>query len=613
MRGLRCLVALISLALPQNSTAQTIIDVLSGEHGTFARLAMTLPQGSGWSLRSVAQSQLTVIFDDPRIQLDLSRVYEKIDRRRIGALTAEGPVLDISINCLCDIDLSNSTPRLLVIDIRDRSSSADPPMRTRPRPRPPHMSAGQELSQRVGMRVASDTLTALGPQLQARDFSASRFEERLSAVAVPPHEDAPDTESSAAPPMTGAAGALAAVQHLAGASQMRAHLPPQEHHNSLLSCAELSRYFQAFDTARHHLSPDALVDIFSEDGRVDDEALALYSVSLLANGLGAEVTSLLSALPEAHAMAPLLGDLAALIDGERLPAETPLHVLNTCEGMAAHLGRIAESIGQEHAPNVPDDLSIAFFSLPVPVQTQLVFRIARHLPWNSPITTMARTELRKALSISQDDDIGAGLLREPVQSRLIRLSDEALALLVAEITQTDLLLAPIILYLVERTKLISDEKLRRELSDDMANHMILRQEFETAHKTIEQMATYLPYEAPAMLHHNLLRALVERGEDSEFVVQVFEMQPWAFATLPKSLASQLAMRLLDIELPDQAALFVEGPIPLPARPDMATAEAPDLRSAATDQAVTLPEGPSEILARSRALRDEISVLIGAGN
>ncbi len=118
MRAAAFLPALIALAAGAGAQAQTV-EVLTGEHGSFTRLAMVLPPAVPWSLEE-EDGDHTLRIDRVGLFLDASRAFTRIDRARIAALEPldDGTGLLIRLNCDCPVVAFEDRPGILVIDVR---------------------------------------------------------------------------------------------------------------------------------------------------------------------------------------------------------------------------------------------------------------------------------------------------------------------------------------------------------------------------------------------------------------------------------------------------------------------------------------------------------------
>ncbi|MCI5100786.1 tetratricopeptide repeat protein [Phaeobacter italicus] len=111
-------------ALASTAGAQTVV-TRSGEHDSFSRLVMRLPDGVAWSLNQSGQSA-SLSVDAPAIVFDTSSVFNLIPRTRLQAVTQAGPgqPLQLQLGCECEISTFIEDDGFLVVDIRDGEGGA---------------------------------------------------------------------------------------------------------------------------------------------------------------------------------------------------------------------------------------------------------------------------------------------------------------------------------------------------------------------------------------------------------------------------------------------------------------------------------------------------------
>lgn len=126
MRATALVSVLVALAAGA-AQAQTI-EILTGEHGAFTRLALVLPPATDWSIQEDAGDH-TLRIDRAGLVLDVSRAFTRIDRTRIAALEAigNGAALRIRLACDCPLAAYEDPPGILVIDVRDGPPRAASP------------------------------------------------------------------------------------------------------------------------------------------------------------------------------------------------------------------------------------------------------------------------------------------------------------------------------------------------------------------------------------------------------------------------------------------------------------------------------------------------------
>ncbi|MDH2326528.1 hypothetical protein QCN27_06580 [Cereibacter sp. SYSU M97828] len=115
MRGI-CLAFLLSTSAAWGQTVQ----VRSGEHPGFTRLAMDLPAGTEWRLGRIEGGYGLAV----DATLDISRVYRLIGRQRLARLGAVPGRLNLGIDCACHVTAFETKRGTVVLDIRGGAAPA---------------------------------------------------------------------------------------------------------------------------------------------------------------------------------------------------------------------------------------------------------------------------------------------------------------------------------------------------------------------------------------------------------------------------------------------------------------------------------------------------------
>lgn len=92
------------------------IVVRSGEHPTFTRLVLQLPDGVSWSVENTVQRK-RIVFENFVSGFDTSRVFDVIPRNRLSDISSSGSELDLVLNCACDMNVFREAGNYLVIDL----------------------------------------------------------------------------------------------------------------------------------------------------------------------------------------------------------------------------------------------------------------------------------------------------------------------------------------------------------------------------------------------------------------------------------------------------------------------------------------------------------------
>ncbi|EPX82628.1 hypothetical protein [Salipiger mucosus] len=159
MRGFGLLLALLVVfAAPLR--AQQIV-ARSGEHGSFTRLVFDMPDGSDWEIDSREASEgIRISFSGAQTGIDVSRVFDRIDRSRIASVSVvgSGPTVAITLNCACSTEAFVAKDNMLVIDVAPAPS---------PDPQAEEMQTSGSRKEFTRIRVGSTP--GVGPPLKASD------------------------------------------------------------------------------------------------------------------------------------------------------------------------------------------------------------------------------------------------------------------------------------------------------------------------------------------------------------------------------------------------------------------------------------------------------------
>lgn len=94
------------------------ISVRSGEHPTFTRLVMPLPENSSWKIENQV-GRSTLILDNFSHGFDLTFAFDIIPRTRLSELVGEESELVMQLNCDCQVNAFVEENGFLVVDISD--------------------------------------------------------------------------------------------------------------------------------------------------------------------------------------------------------------------------------------------------------------------------------------------------------------------------------------------------------------------------------------------------------------------------------------------------------------------------------------------------------------
>ena len=167
----RILLTAFMLLLPVCAAAQTVV-VRSGAHDGFTRLVLDMPARIDWRLVP-REGGASVSFAGPPLSLDLDRVFERISRDRLRAVSVVDGRLELEFACACEMRSFWHGARMLVLDIVPKPQP-EPENVARPQARP--------LALHGGIVPRSPALTPL----------ASRLDAMLASGGDPAEEPADD-------------------------------------------------------------------------------------------------------------------------------------------------------------------------------------------------------------------------------------------------------------------------------------------------------------------------------------------------------------------------------------------------------------------------------------
>ena len=409
--------ALLAFLLPGVAAAQTV-SVQSGEHPTFTRIVLPLPDGVTWSLETGPQAA-QVTLDAPDIRFDTSSVFDRVPRHRLAAISqnAPGAPLRLELGCLCEVEAFPFDAAWLVVDIRDPASVAETQAPGLPliNPETYRFGLNRAPSWQPGTPATGFPIPAAAPAGMHRDDppqtaptapvpapapSANQAEERLllqiaraanqGLVTLKQHEDITPLGKAPTPipaanldaarnrinrtPDTAPQPVLRAVtsidRDMAGRHPDTQTDPmpcPTIPEGTIASWGDHRPFSQQITPLRA-----ALVGEFD---RIDPEIALRLARAYLYFGFGAEARQILDLADLSEEPAPQLAAIAHILDGN-LPAEpNPFAGQMNCAGDAALWAFL--STPEDRISNVqPETVLQVFASLPAHLQDLLASRVS---------------------------------------------------------------------------------------------------------------------------------------------------------------------------------------------------------------------------------------------
>ncbi len=107
------------MVVAQGGVAQTV-SVTSGEHGAFTRLVINAGGAVDWAFGRT-ETGYEISLGKSRSRYDLSRVFDKITKNRIGSvsLNPDSGTLQFGVGCACFATPFEIAPGTIVVDVRD--------------------------------------------------------------------------------------------------------------------------------------------------------------------------------------------------------------------------------------------------------------------------------------------------------------------------------------------------------------------------------------------------------------------------------------------------------------------------------------------------------------
>lgn len=94
------------------------IAIRSGDHASFARLVLSIPEGAEWDVGRMGDD-VGVVLSDHEDGFDTDGIFDRIPRNRIGSVSSEDRLLRLELVCDCHADAFLWQADRLVVDIVD--------------------------------------------------------------------------------------------------------------------------------------------------------------------------------------------------------------------------------------------------------------------------------------------------------------------------------------------------------------------------------------------------------------------------------------------------------------------------------------------------------------
>lgn len=616
-----------------------------GEHATFTRIVLRLPSATSWSMQQAPRQAILTLSPAPD-GFDLSEVFRRIPRTRLGSVRASSGQLFLDLECACIVTTVQEPSGLLIIDIAEPlTQSAQPVQPRRPLRRPDASqaaatgTAGQIVAQRRTARQAPPAATT------------ALWQQRLLEQTAPPAAT-PQTgneerqlptvereiEGALARQLARAAGqGVVTLRPNAAASPPPSQVLISTEDSSDLTREELGLHLRLANKA---IADNLMAQISTSDTKecyTDDlldlvawaesesfhAELAQHRQHLVSDGnpgnlldfarfylhfgFGREAAALLDDLRVNTPSDAVLRAVAAILDSRPVAEESPLPDMLHCNGRAALWALLATGAGAHRADINANAIARSFSELPDHLRRDLGHRVAARLldHEKTDAAQLVRLSMERigsadagqvAITAARIALVESEAMPAPPAASLADLpmtSDSVLLQLEHALTHPEQLNSDLI-----QTALAYATDLKGTADGarlyTLAIEALARQgDFAQAFTTLNRLASAGGIGLPSSLRDTVFDIAATSGSDPQFVTAVFEQQPWQEPErLRPSTRELLADRLSDLGFLSHAnaiappALVSAGTIPVSEPGPVADPETPG-------STITAPEPGAE--------------------
>ncbi|MDK3071690.1 hypothetical protein QO034_01080 [Sedimentitalea sp. JM2-8] len=389
--------------------------VRSGEHRTFTRLTVQVPQNARWSIFN-HQSVSEISVDQPEILFDTSQVFNRIPKKRLIDLEQSGPggALLLTLGCECDVTGFKLDDTMLVIDIKDPEEN---PTTEATEPAPiqggpfgfsqsnPHETAARREDFRLPAPVGFNR--NMQPQLPPDPAVPDGLAERSTDVAINISEQrlleqiARASQQGLITPVSPNRPAKADPVTATGQIGTAEQTFPAAPNVNIVAATSIDRdmknaagLFPATAAKQQCLSADMVsisewsdgrtfseqigelrAEVFEEFDRLDKAALRNLAKTYLHFGFGAEATDALQMTGNPEPEDMVLLALAKIVDDDPIETVNPLDGQESCTNEAALWAVLSHPELASAAD--PDTIQQAFARLPLHLRAYLGPRLSQ--------------------------------------------------------------------------------------------------------------------------------------------------------------------------------------------------------------------------------------------
>ncbi len=594
LRGLCAILILLPAAALSDP-----ITVRSGEHDSFTRLTIPLPQRVPWRVTR-RNRVVDLSLQGLTATLDTSAVFSRISGTRLAGITASETGLRLDLACECEVSGFWHGGTLLVVDIQDAvtqtavrpdtaSVSYDPytppasaaaaltirKMPVNPAQPPREIAATPEGFEAEALDEMRDTLLV---QL-GRAASQGLLEPRKSGIIETSNPPPAPLETPSQTPVSQAA--IHNINLRAETSMDREfvklieeNLPGlptpnciPDHQLNIREWADDRPIWSQIGPLRANLT--------SETDKINPNAALDLARVYIHFGFGAEAIAVLNTSQITSPDALLLRDLATILDRGSVPAPNLLSDQISCPGAAALWSALA-------VPNLPmdqpidkDAILLAFASMPyhlrVYLGSGLALRFTRAEDQDSaqkilsmiergplpvpPPARLARAELNLASGL---DEAAQAILAEVAESNSEPSADALIRIVETHIDTGQTLSFETAQLVTAYATENRDSPLAGDLAWAQVAALSASHAFDEAFENLQTLEALLPPERPA-IRSILASQLTEHGDDVVFLRHVLAGDLGPPSTLSATSANALADRLLSLGFPDPARSLIAAP------------------------------------------------------
>ncbi|GGH39430.1 hypothetical protein SAMN05444007_111147 [Cribrihabitans marinus] len=565
-------------------SAQTVT-VRSGEHGSFTRLTIPLPDGVTWSLEQSGRLA-RLRLDGGDVTFGLDRIFDRIGRNRLTEIRVDGSDgrLELRLACRCVVNGRLADGSLLVLDIRP----GEPP----DRPDPLRLPLSFDMAGLAGLHdpdapnpgddgspgPASPIASRSAPAISAQDRLLSQIrravrQDLLNAMPNPPDRSA----VSSRPELAGDGDHLAVItaidRDMQGAS-LRG--PGSSAADICLPEDSLAIETWGGDAPFEQQVGPLRARLFREFDRADPETARTLARLYLHFGFGAEAATVLELLPDARDRDKALVSLAHLLDRRPEPPGLSLRDQAACRTVAAMWAVLA---GGDSPPAELDQDAVlrGFARLPKHLRPEIGPRLAealvragrteaastvlravrRTVPGSPPPVAMAEAEL--AAAIGNPDMRRDKLVRVlDAQSDPQEAPRALLALVETAWTERSGLAAETVALAAAFAAELRHTELGAELRQAHLLALALSGEFDPAFEALAADDRLDP-EDVRVTRNRLVTLTAESADDITFLTHVLaDLTPRPGALDPQTI-DRIGARLLKIGFADEAFAILDTP------------------------------------------------------